>query len=58
MFAWLKQSPEKKLRRRIGTKYAEAQQMQRNGRMHEHASLMAEITHLKDELVELGQLNA
>ena len=58
MFAWFKQSPEKKLRRRIDSKYAEAKQMHRNGRMREHASLMAEITHLEDELAELGQASA
>ena len=55
MFAWFKPSPEKKLRRRIDSKYAEAQQMHRNGRLREHASLMAEITHLEDELVELSR---
>ena len=54
MFGWFKQSPEKKLEKKIAARYAEATQMQRNGKLREYADIMAEISRLEDELEALG----
>ena len=53
MFGWFKQSPEKKLQKKIEARYKEAVQLQRNGKIREYAHAMAEIESLEDELQAL-----
>ena len=54
MFGWFKQSPEKKIQKQITARYAEATQLQRNGKLREYAAVMTEISKLEDELQSIG----
>ena len=55
MFGWFKQSPEKKLQKKIESRYAEAVQLQRSGKIREYANAMAEIEALEEELASLHE---
>lgn len=55
MFGWFKQSPAKKLQKQIDAKRAAAVQLQRNGKIREYATVMAEIEALEEELSALDE---
>ncbi|MEL6347928.1 MAG: DUF6435 family protein [Myxococcota bacterium] len=53
MFGWFKQNPAKKLQKQIDAKRAAAVQLQRDGKIREYATMMAEIEALEDQLAEM-----
>lgn len=54
MFGWFKADPEKALQKKIDAKRLEAVALQRNGKLREYATLMAEIEALEDQLLALS----
>ena len=50
MFSWFKGDPQKKIKKEIKKKLAQATQYQRNGKLREYADVMEEVEELEKKL--------
>ena len=55
MFGWFKKDPVQQLEKKIASKYEQAVQLQRNGKIAEYGEAMLEIEQLEQELASLRE---